>query len=164
MAHKFISEINPGESIDDVYMVKEPILRSTTRGDLYIAMFLSDRSGQLNGRMWQATEAVYKLLPKPGFVRVQGRSELYQNNLQIVVNNISVIDSGKVSLEDFLSRTDKDTEQMFEEVKSIMGRIEHPQLKALVGEFLAGAVRGVLSRRRFDGEILPCSRWREAAS
>ncbi|MHC4387714.1 MAG: 3'-5' exoribonuclease YhaM family protein [Planctomycetota bacterium] len=139
MAHKFISEINPGESIDDVYMVKEPILRSTTRGDLYIAMFLSDRSGQLNGRMWQATEAVYKLLPKPGFVRVQGRSELYQNNLQIVVNNISVIDSGKVSLEDFLSRTDKDTEQMFEEVKSIMGRIEHPQLKALVGEFLADA-------------------------
>ncbi|MHC4706326.1 MAG: 3'-5' exoribonuclease YhaM family protein [Planctomycetota bacterium] len=137
MAHKFISEINPGESIDDVYMVKEPILRSTTRGDLYIAMFLSDRSGQLNGRMWQATEAVYKLLPKPGFVRVQGRSELYQNNLQIVVNNISVIDSGKVSLEDFLSRTDKDTEQMFEEVKSIMGRTEHPQLRALVGEFLA---------------------------
>jgi 3'-5' exoribonuclease len=139
MAHKFISEINPGESIDDVYMVKEPILRSTTRGDLYIAMFLSDRSGQLNGRMWQATEAVYKSLPKPGFIRVQGRSELYQNNLQIVVNNISVIDSGKVSLEDFLARTDKDTKQMFEEVKGIVGGIEHPQLRALVGEFLADA-------------------------
>ena len=139
MAHKFISEINPGESIDDVYMVKEPILRSTTRGDLYIAMFLSDRSGQLNGRMWQATEAVYKSLPKPGFVRVQGRSELYQNNLQIVVNNISVIDASKVSLEDFLARTDKDTKQMFEEVKGIVSGIEHSQLKALVGEFLADA-------------------------
>ena len=56
-----------GETINDIYMVRDPILRSTTKGDLYIAMFLGDRTGQLNGRMWQATELVYKSLPKPGF-------------------------------------------------------------------------------------------------
>jgi 3'-5' exoribonuclease len=139
MTHKFINEIEPGETIDDIYMVREPILRSTTRGDLYIAMFLSDRTGQMNGRMWQATEAVYKSLPKPGFVHIQGRSELYQNNLQIVVNNVSVVDTGKVCLEEFLARTDKDTKQLFDEVKSIVGRIKNSQLKALVGEFLADA-------------------------
>jgi 3'-5' exoribonuclease len=137
MPHKFISEIKPGEAIDDVYVVAEPILRSTTRGDPYIAMFLSDRTGRLNGRMWQATEAVYRALPKPGFVRVQGRSELYQNNLQIVVNNVSVVDADKVRLEDFLARTDKDTKKMFDELKSILARIKHPQLRALVNEFLS---------------------------
>jgi len=139
MAHRFINEIGPGEQIDDIYMVREPILRSTTRGDLYIAMFLSDRSGQLNGRMWQATEAAYKSLPKPGFIHIQGRSELYQNNLQIVVNNIGVVDASKVSLEDFLARTDKDVKQMFDDVKKVVGGVKHPQLKALVGEFLADA-------------------------
>ncbi|HEW79322.1 MAG TPA: HD family phosphohydrolase, partial [Phycisphaerales bacterium] len=137
MAHKFINEINPGEPINDVYMVKEPILRSTTRGDLYIAMYLCDSSGQLNGRMWQATEAVYNSLPKPGFVHIQGRSELYANKLQIIINNISVVDASDVALEDFLARTDKDTARMFEEVKKIVGRIKNPQLKALVEEFLA---------------------------
>jgi len=137
MAHKFINEVGPGETIDEIYMVSEPILRSTTRGDLYIAMFLSDRSGQLNGRMWQASEAVYQSLPKPGFVHIQGRSELYANKLQIVVNNISVVDAKGISLEDFLARTDKDTEKMFGEVKEIVGRIKNPQLKALVEEFLA---------------------------
>jgi 3'-5' exoribonuclease len=137
MAHKFINEIEAGETIDDIYLAREPILRSTTRGDLYIAMFLSDRTGQLNGRMWQATEAVYKALPKPGFVHVQGRSELYQNNLQIIINNISIIDAKKVCLDDFLARTDKDTKQMFKEVKEIVGRIKNPQIKALVDAFLA---------------------------
>ncbi len=137
MAHKFINQIEPGEAIDDIYMAKEPILRSTTRGDLYIAMFLADKTGQLNGRMWQATETVYKALPKPGFIHIQGRSELYQNNLQIVISNISVIDPSKVCLDDFLARTDKDTEQMFKEVKQIVARIKNPQLSALVGEFLA---------------------------
>jgi len=136
MAHKFINEIEPGEAINDVYIVRDPILRSTSRGDLYIAMYLSDRSGQLNGRMWQASERVYSSLPKPGFVHIEGRSELYQNNLQIIVNNISVVDAGRVEPGDFLAQTDKDTNQMFEEVQSILGGIKNAQLKALVGEFL----------------------------
>lgn len=139
MAHKFINQIEPGETIDNVYIVRDPILRSTARGDLYIAMFLSDSSGQLNGRMWQATETIYKALPKPGFVHIQGRSELYQNNLQIIINNVSVVDASTVSIDDFLARTDKDTKQMFEEVTKIVGRIKNPQLKAMVGEFMADA-------------------------
>jgi 3'-5' exoribonuclease len=137
MGHKFINEIAPGETIDDVYMIREPILRSTTRGDLYIAMYICDRSGQLNGRMWQATEAVYNSLPKPGFVHINGRSEVYQNNLQIVANNVSVVDSSEVEIEDFLARTPKDVGKMFGELKEIVGGIKHKQLKALVDEFLA---------------------------
>lgn len=137
MAHKFINQIEPGESIDDIYIVRDPILRSTTRGDLYIAMYLSDRTGQLNGRMWQASEVVYKSLPQPGYVYIQGRSELYQNNLQIVINNISPIDPSKVNIDDFLARTDKDIKQLFEEIKSLLNQINNTQLKALVDEFLA---------------------------
>ncbi len=136
-AHKFINTIGPGETINAIYVVREPILRSTTRGDLYIAMFLCDRTGQLNGRMWQASEVVYKSLPKPGFVHVQGRSELYQNNLQIVVNNIAAIDPSKVKVEDYLARTSKDCGVMFKEVREIVGSIKHAQLAALTAAFLA---------------------------
>ncbi len=137
MAHKFINEINPGEPVNDIYMVRDPILRSTTKGDLYIAMFLCDRTGQLNGRMWQATELVYKSLPKPGFVHIKGRSELYQNNLQIVVNTVTPIDPSKVNVDDFLARTSKDVGQMLAEVKEIVSGIQNPTLKALTQAFLA---------------------------
>jgi 3'-5' exoribonuclease len=136
-AHKFINTIGAGEAINAIYVVREPILRSTARGDLYIAMFLCDRTGQLNGRMWQASEVVYKSLPKPGFVHVQGRSELYQNNLQIVVSSIAAIDPSKVKVEDYLARTTKDCVQMFKEVQEIIGTIKHPQLAALTAAFLA---------------------------
>ena len=137
MAHKFINEIGPAETINDIYLVRDPILRSTTKGDLYIAMFLCDRTGQLNGRMWQASELVYKSLPKPGFVHVKGRSELYQNNLQIVINTITPIDPSKVTVEDFLPRTKGDVAKMFAEVGEIVGEIQNAGLKALTGAFLA---------------------------
>lgn len=136
MAHRFVNQIEPGTTIDDIYICKDPILRSTTRGDLYIAMYLADRTGQLNGRMWQASETVYRALPKPGFVHIKGRSELYQNNLQIIINNISVIEPAKVNIDDFLARTKKDQKKMFEEVWKTIAQIQHPQLKALTQAFL----------------------------
>ena len=139
MARRFINQIQPGETINEIYICKDPILRSTSKGDLYIAMYLCDRTGQLNGRMWQATEAAYRALPKPGFVRIQGRSELYQNNLQVIVNSVTVVDAAKVNIDDFLARTKKDQKQMFAELKEIVGRIKHPQLKSLTQEFLADA-------------------------
>ena len=137
MAHKFINEIGPGQTINDIYLVRDPILRSTTKGDLYIAMYVCDRTGQLNGRMWQATELIYNSLPNPGFVHIQGRSELYQNNLQIIVNNVTIVDAGKVTLTDFLARTEKDTGQMFSQVKEMVAGIKNSQLKALVDWFWA---------------------------
>jgi 3'-5' exoribonuclease len=136
MTHKFINKIEPGETIDEIYMVKDPILRSTSRGDMYIAMFLCDRTGQLNGRMWQASEIIYKSIPKPGFVHVKGRSELYQNNLQVIVNSISPIAAEKVNIDDFLARTKKNVSQMFDEVTKIITQIKHPQLKAIINSFL----------------------------
>ena len=136
MAHKFISEIAPGEVVEDIYLVKEAVLRPTSRGDQYIAMFICDKTGQLNGRVWKASEELYRAIPKPGFIHIQGRSEVYQNNLQIVINNISVIDASKVKIEDFLARTDKDVDKIFAEIKRIVGGIKNKQLKALVDEFL----------------------------
>jgi 3'-5' exoribonuclease len=137
MAHKFISEINPGETIDDIYLVKEAVLRSTSRGDLYIAMFVCDKTGQLNGRMWQASEQIYGGIPKPGFVHIKGKSEMYQSSLQIVINNISVIDASRVNIDDFLAHTDKDVDKMFAEVERIVGTVKNQQIKTLVNEFLA---------------------------
>ena len=139
MGHTFINEIEPGQTIDDVYLVKDPILRSTSRGDLYIATYVCDKTGQLNGRMWQASEDVYRSLPKPGFVHIRGRSELYQNNLQVVINSVRVVDENKVSLEDFLSQTDKDVDKMFAEIEQIVARVQHPGLRALIDDFLSDA-------------------------
>lgn len=137
MAHTFIEELQAGRQIDDIFMVTQPILRSTTRGDLYIAMYLSDRTGRLNCRMWQASEDIYNSLPKEGFVRVWGRAEIYKNALQIVADRVQPIDAEQVRLDDFLPRTSKNVRQMLEETKEIVSSIKNAQLKAIVDEFLA---------------------------
>ncbi len=137
MAHLFINQIEPGLQINDIYMVAQPILRNTTRGDLYIAMYLSDRTGKVNGRMWRTTEVVYSRLPTEGLIRIRGVAELYQGTLQIVVNDFVVVEADQVSLSDYMRRTEKDIPQMLAETKEILAGIQHPGLKALLEEFLA---------------------------
>ncbi|AQT69564.1 3'-5' exoribonuclease YhaM [Anaerohalosphaera lusitana] len=137
MPHLFIKELKPGQMIEDVYMVTQPILRNTSRGDLYIAMYLSDKTGKVNCRMWQATQEIYESLPKEGFVRIRGKSELYQNAIQLIVNQVEVIDPDEVSLADYMPRTDKNVSEMFNEVNSILGEIKNSQIRALLSAFLS---------------------------
>jgi 3'-5' exoribonuclease len=135
MSHCFIKDLQPGINFTDIYMVTQPVLRNTSRGDFYIAMFLSDKTGKVNCRVWNASEELYKQLPKEGFLEVVGKTELYQNNLQIVANQITVVDASQVRVEDFMPKTKKDIAGMYKEVKAIMGGISHPELKALVEEY-----------------------------
>jgi len=135
MGHIFINQLQPGTTIDDVYMISQPILRSTTRGDLYIAMFVSDRTGKVNGRIWQASEELFNSLPKEGFAHIKGRSEIYQNAMQIVGDRINAVPAEKVDINDYLPRTEKDVKQMWDDTVKIVSEIKNPFLKSLVGEF-----------------------------
>jgi len=137
MSHLFIDQLQPGTQINEIFMVTQPVLRNTTRGDLYIAMFLSDRTGKANGRMWQATEAIYNSIPTEGFVQIRGKVELYQGSMQIIINDLLVVDADKLDLGDYIPRTEKNVEQMFAEVKQMLAKIKDTGLKALIEAFIA---------------------------
>ena len=139
MSHIFIDQIQAGQQINDIFMVTQPVLRNTTRGDLYIAMFLSDKTGKVNARMWQATEEIYNSIPKEGFIQIRGKSELYQGAMQFVVNNLGVVEPDKVSLGDYMPRTEKDIPAMFAEVKEIVAKIKNDSLRALIDSFIQDA-------------------------
>jgi len=133
---RWVSEISPPERVDQVYLISQPQLRTTTKGDFYIAAFLSDRTGKINGRMWQASEALFNSLPQEGFVRVRGNAELYQNTPQLVINSMAPVEVAEVELEEFLPRTKKDVDEMFARVGAILGDVKNEHLQGLAQAFL----------------------------
>ena len=135
MAHCFVKDLQPGMIFTDTYMVTQPVLRNTTRGDLYVAMFLSDKTGKVNCRLWNASEELYNQIPKEGFVEVSGKTELYQNCMQVVANQINVVSSDHINPDDYMPRTKKDVAVMFKEMKAILAGIKNAQVKAIVEEY-----------------------------
>lgn len=135
--HRFIGDLTPGEQIDgEVYLVKQKDLRTTTNGSLYIHAVLTDRTGQLLARVWNATKPMYDLIPEAGFISVRGRTESYKGNLQFIIDALRPAEQGSVDLGDFMPRTDRDIEQMWSDVKAILRSIENPHLLALITEFV----------------------------
>lgn len=132
----WVDKLTPAQRIEQVFVISQPQLRTTSRGDFYIAAYLSDSTGKINGRMWQASEEIFRSLPDEGFVSVKGRTESYQNNLQIVIDTIGPVDPKQVSLEDFLPRTGKDIDQMFARLTEILQVIRDPHLARLAQAFL----------------------------
>jgi len=132
-----VAQLTPAERIEQVFLISQPQLRTTTRGDYYIAAFLSDSTGKLNGRMWQASEAIFNALPEEGFVFVKGRTENYQGALQMVIESLRPVDICEVNLEDFMPITDKDIPAMFSRLREIITEeIKNPHLARLARAFL----------------------------
>ena len=134
-----VAEISAAERIDQIFMISQPQLRTTARGDYYIAAFLSDRTGKLNGRMWQASEEIFESLPQEGFARVRGRSENYQGALQLVIDGIQPVATAEVELEEFIPSTEKDIDEMFGRVGEILQTVGDKSLRRLIGAFVKDA-------------------------
>ncbi len=136
MPRKFVSELKSGDVIDQVFLVQKKELRTASNGALYIQAQFADRTGAILGRMWDATEALFQSFNDNDFAGIRCRVETYQNKLQLNIKNISKVDEGLVSLEDFLPRTQKDVGKMFQELKEITSSIKNPCLAALLTMFM----------------------------
>jgi len=136
-SHRFIESMQPGEQIsDDVFLVSKKDLRTTTNGGLYIHMVFMDRTGQLLARVWNATQEQYDAIPEGGFLRVRGRTESYKGNLQFIVDGMRAAEAAQVNVADFIPRTDRDIDEMWDKLLAILRTIRHPSLLALIKEFV----------------------------
>ncbi len=135
--HRFIEDMEPGERIeDDVFMIAQKDLRTTSNGSLYIHLVLADRTGQCVARVWQATQAQFEAIPAGGFVRLKGRVESYKGNLQFIVDATKAADPADLNVADFLPTTKQDIDALWERVVEILRTIKHPALLALMREFV----------------------------
>ncbi len=137
MAKQYIADMTAGEHVEsNVFLIASKDLRTTNNGALYIHTVLSDRTGQIPARMWQASEVLYNALPDGGFVELKGRTESYKGNLQFIIDAIRPIDQDKVDLADFLPATDKNVDQMWDRILEILRTIKNKDLQLLIKNFV----------------------------
>jgi len=137
MPRKFISQLNGGATIDDIFLVQNKELRTTKNGSLYIQAQLSDRTGIIDARMWDASKPFFESLGNDTFLRIKGRTEIYQNKIQLIMKGISKTNQEDIKFEDYLPSTENDTNEMFAELKQIADSIKQPHLLKLLKLFFS---------------------------
>lgn len=134
---KYVKDLAAGMVIEDeAFLISSKDLRTTSNGSLYIHCVLADKTGQLLGRVWQATEQMYSQLKEGGFHRFRGRVENYKGSLQFIVDAMMPCDTDNLDLSDFMPQTAENIDQMFERVKEILRQIRNRHVLQLVGQFV----------------------------
>ncbi len=136
MRRLFLRDCAAGDVIEDAFVLTNKQLSNTVGGKFYIKAFVRDRSLQLNARMWNATRDIFSALPEAGIVKIRGRIENYQGNLQFVIDQIWPAKDGTYELGDLVPQTTKDIAQMCGRLQEVLGSIQNRHLGALVQAYL----------------------------
>ncbi len=134
-----IRQLQDSQYIEGVFAIQNCQLGQTKGGKPYIKCLLADRSGRVPGRMWNASEELFSTLPTDGFVYIQGQSQPYQGEMQIIIQQIEKCTPTEAELLDLLPCTQYDIEEMFTELSGILASLKHPAINALARMYLDDA-------------------------
>ncbi|HEX4053085.1 MAG TPA: HD domain-containing protein [Tepidisphaeraceae bacterium] len=136
MRRLFLCDCAPGDVVEDVFIIANKQLAATASGKYYIKAFCSDRTAQMTARMWNATREMFAAMPDGGTLRIRGRVENYQNNLQLIIEQMWPAKEGSYDIADLMPHTERDVDQMCQRLFDICGSIQNRHLAALVRAYL----------------------------
>jgi 3'-5' exoribonuclease len=136
MPRLFLRDCQPGDILEDVFMMSNKQLGATNQGKPYIKCVVGDRTCTVNARMWNAGKDVFQAMPDSGFVKFRGRVENYQNNLQFIIEQAWPAKEGTFDVGDLMPKTTKDVGQMCTRLHELVGSIQNRHLAALVQAYV----------------------------
>jgi 3'-5' exoribonuclease len=136
MRRLFLKDCAAGDVVEDVFIIANKQLAATASGKFYIKAFCSDRTCQMTVRIWNATREMFTAMPDGGMLRIRGRVENYQNNLQLIIEQMWPAKAGTFDPADLMPHTDRNVDQMFARLTEICATLSNRHLKALVQAYL----------------------------
>lgn len=134
---KFVTELPAQGPIDQVFLATRKQLRPNRHGQLYLQVELADRSGSITGRMWNASDFHLEAFDDGEFVHVEGTTQVYSGNLQIIITAITRADPRSIDESEFRVLAPDAITMLRGELAAILATVQAPALAALVAETLA---------------------------
>ncbi len=162
-SRRFIEQYGENETIDDVFVAAEKQLRPNRNGNLYLQMTLADRTGSVNAMLWNANDATYNSFEVGDYVKVEGTTQFYNGNLQIIANAVHPAEPGRINEEDFVQLTSEQAESLRNRLFDILREIDDVHLRTLVECFMiddqfvekfSTAPAGVKNHHAYRGGLL----------
>src|SRR5262245_38119484 len=112
MSRRYVEQLRDGDNLDEVYLATDKQLRVNRKGNQYVQLVLRDRTGGLSARLWNAGEAFFRSFENGDFVHADGKVQLFEGSLQIILNHLERVEAEKVDVADFLPHTDFDVAKL----------------------------------------------------
>jgi len=125
------------QTITSLFVVAVKQVKSKKSGELYLSLTLADRSGQLQANMWDNVNDTISAFDQDDFVKVKGVIHKYNGRWQLTIHKMRRLGEAEIDYADYLPKTSKDVEQLWQTLCGYIDTLENPWLKELLQQFLA---------------------------
>ncbi len=137
MKSLFVGTLVPNDVITAQFLVLSKEIRQKKTGEPYLSLHLSDRTGEIDAKMWDNVAEVMHTFERDDFIKVKGLVQVYQNRSQFTVHKLRKLDEDEVDFADYFPCSDRDVNEMFTELQSIVSGVQNVHLHALLQSVLA---------------------------
>lgn len=135
--HMDLGTVPPNTYVTGVYSLQNPQVGTTRAGKPYLKCLLRDATGEAAARQWTFDESAMADLSSTGFVWIGGHTQLYNGQVQIILEQIKSVEISEDEIRALLPTTKHDIDEMFGQLKELLGTLQHPAMKALAEAYLA---------------------------
>ena len=129
-----------GRNVRSHFLVSQKQLRDRNDGNgKYLSLTLADRSGRLDGRIWDNAEALASRFEQNDFVDVRACVDEFNGKLQLRIFEILRVEPEQIDLGDFQRRTTRDIDALWSQLRGWVESFTDPDLKRLLFAFLDDA-------------------------
>lgn len=136
MPRRFVNEITDGETIEETFVLADKQLRANRNGDTYLLADLRDKTGSLHGLLWNITEESVAHINAGDYVKIRGKAQLYNGNLQVILTRVEAVAETSIDLQDFQQGSSQDIDAMFARLREFLQSLTDSQLRDLMQAFL----------------------------
>jgi 3'-5' exoribonuclease len=132
MKSPYVSELEANQTITGVFLVSSKEIRQKKTGEPYLSLILTDRTGDLEAKMFDNASEAMDTFGRDNFIRVKGMIQVFQNRPQLSIHKLQLVVETEVDIADFLPASKRDRDEMFRELQGLIAAFTNPYLKALL--------------------------------
>ena len=128
---RYINTLKEGDVIRSIYLCKTKRSAETRNGKPYDNLTLQDKTGTLDGKVWDPNSGGIADYDEMDFVEVFGEVVSYNNNLQLNIKQLRKAYEDEYSAADYMPTSEKGVDEMYNELLSYVKQIENKYLRQL---------------------------------
>lgn len=129
---RYIESFHEGDKINDIYLCKYKQAATAKNGKMYENVILQDKTGTIDAKIWDPNSSGIEEFEAMDYVFVTGDVTCFQGTLQMSIKRARKADETEYVAADYLPVSEKDIDQMFEELMEYMQQVENPYLQKLI--------------------------------
>jgi 3'-5' exoribonuclease len=128
-----ISDLKAGESINGIYLLRNVELKLSSNKKNYLDIVLTDNTGNVPAKWWDANESDYTALVQNKLYYVNAKVDLWKDTLQLTINKIKLADDeDQKYIANFVPAAPLAPEEMLEEIYLYASKIKKAEIRSVV--------------------------------